>query len=275
MKEQNLAFLKDNLKYMGFGEQLYTELEHQLKTNASQFQLHYATEINKKSFSATLNFRKSGNSDMYFLNSYHASLQRPNGTTKDQVFYLNKGKGITAKEAYNLLEGRAVLKELTNKEGEPYKAWIQLNFEKRDKSNNHEVHQYHEKYGYDLKEALSRFAIVELKDSDKHNALLQSLQKGNIQSVTMERDGSFSKMFIEANPQFKSVNLYDGQLKRIQKEALGQYQTIEQTSGKEVKQEQKQEVKQENDKGAKQKTQKNMDTPKQAKSRSKSKSVHL
>src|SRR5256885_16701734 len=112
MNEQNFEYLKDNLKYMGFGEQLNPSLENQLKQNPSSFQLKFSTEINKKPFEATLNFRKSDNADMYFFNSYHASLKRSNGETKDQVFYLTKGKGVTAKEAYNLLEGRAVHKEL-------------------------------------------------------------------------------------------------------------------------------------------------------------------
>ena len=56
-----------------------------------------------------------------------------NGVKMEQTFYLNKGKGVTAKEAYNLLEGRAVHKELTTKAGEPYKAWIQLDFENKGK----------------------------------------------------------------------------------------------------------------------------------------------
>jgi hypothetical protein len=58
-------------------------------------------------------------------------------------------RGDAAKEAYNLLEGRAVFKELSNKVSEPLKAWIQLDFDNKGKNNNKEVRQYHEKYGYD------------------------------------------------------------------------------------------------------------------------------
>ena len=101
----------------------------------------FNAEVNKKPFEAVLQFRKSDSSDMYFLNSYHASLERSNGEKVDQTFYLNKGKGITAKEAYNLLEGRAVFKELANKAGYPYKAWLRLDFESKDKNNNHEMKQ--------------------------------------------------------------------------------------------------------------------------------------
>jgi hypothetical protein len=144
MNEKNFEYLKDNIKYMGFGEKQNDSLEQHLKEGKESFQLRFNTEVNKKPFEAVLQFRKSDNSDMYFFNSYQASLKRSNNEKVDQTFYLTKGKGVTAKEAYNLLEGRAVFKELSNKAGEPYKAWIQLDFDNKDKNNNNEVKQYHE-----------------------------------------------------------------------------------------------------------------------------------
>ncbi|HZH97168.1 MAG TPA: hypothetical protein VEY06_14850 [Flavisolibacter sp.] len=223
MNEQNFEYLKDNIKYAGFGETMFTDLQNGLRSGVAEFELKQSTAVARKAFDVTLHFRKSENTGMYFFNSYHASLQRSNGETKDQVFYLTKGKGVTAKEAFNLLEGRAVYKELSNKAGAPYKAWIQLDFDKKDKGNNHEVKQFHEAYGYDLKAALSRFAISDLDGGEREKSLLQSLHKGNIQSVALCNESGVQKMFIEANPQYKTVNLYDSELKRVPKEALGQY----------------------------------------------------
>lgn len=273
MNEQNLEYLKDNIKYMGFGEKLNEQLENNLKQGKDDFQLDFKAEVNKKPFEASLHFRKSDSSEMYFFNSYDASLQKGNGEKADQTFYLNKGKGITAKEAYNLLDGRAVHKELTNKENVPYKAWVQLDFQNKDKHNNFEVKQFHENYGFDLKEAVGKYAITELKDSEKEKSLLQSLQKGNIQSVTIEKDGNSHKIFIEANPQFKSVSLYDGQMKRVQKEALEQYKSVSQSQGKEVKQEKKEELKPDVKKEAKQKIGDQPVGPKKKNSRKKGMSV--
>ncbi len=276
MNEKNFEYLKDNIKYMGFGEKLNDQLENNLNQGKDEFQLNFTTEINKKPLEANLNFRKSDETDMYFFNSYNASLQRSNGDKVDQTFYLNKSKGVTAKEAYNLLEGRAVHKELISKETkEPYKAWIQLDFKERDKNNNHKVDQFHENYGFDLKAAVSKFPITDLKDAEKEKALLQSLQKGNIQSVTLEKDGSSHKMFIEANPQFKTLNLFDGQMKRVQKEALDQYKSVSQGQDKELNKDQKQDVKQDVNKDNKQAVSKEMDAPKQAKSQSKKKSMSM
>src|SRR5688500_15301504 len=86
MNNENFQYLTDNIKYMGFGEKQNEALEQHLKAGAEAFQLKVSTEINKKTFDATLNFRKSDNSDMYFFNSYHASLAKTNGEKVDQTF---------------------------------------------------------------------------------------------------------------------------------------------------------------------------------------------
>lgn len=230
MNEKNLEHLKNDLKYLGFGEKLYEDLQRNLMEGKESFQLKFTTEMNRKPYEAVLHFRKSDSTENYFFNSYQASVERTNGQRVGQTFYLDNGKGVTAKESYNLLEGRAVHKELENKEGQKYGAWLQLDFANKDKRGNYEMKQFHSNYGYDLKEAVSKFAVAELADPEKEKSLMQSLQRGNVQSVTIEKDGSAHKMFLEANPQFKVVNLYDANMKRVQKEDMGRYQSLVPTS---------------------------------------------
>jgi hypothetical protein len=267
MNEKNFEYLKDNVKYTGFGEGLAEALKEQMSTGAPAFHLSFDAQINKKPFSAVLSFRKSEKGDMYFFNSYHATLTRANGEVKDQAFYLNKGKGVTVKEAFNLLEGRAVYKELENKEGQKYHAWLQIDFDKRDKSNNFEMKQYHEKYGYDLKEALAKFPIRDLKEPDLLDILLSSLQKGNLQAVAFEKEGGAVRMFVEANPQYKSVNLYDNELKRVPKEELQLY------AGKGQEKQVQQGERKENKKEASQKNGNVVERPKPAKTKSTKRSL--
>mgnify|MGYP000128968612 CR=1 FL=1 len=180
MNNENFQYLSDNLKYMGFGENMKTDLEKNLNEGKADFQLHHKAEINKKPVEVATNFRKSDSSDMYFFNNYHASLEKGKDEKAEQTFYLNKGKGVTGKEAFNLLDGRSVHKDLVTKEGQPYKAWMKLDFENKDKNNNFEVKQFHEKYGFDLKASVEKFPITDLKEADKEKALMQSLQKGNV-----------------------------------------------------------------------------------------------
>ena len=218
MNEKNLEYLKDNLKYQGFGDTLNPELENQLKKGAEEFSLAFKTEVNKREMEATLHFRKSDSTDMYFFNRYDSRLKNEKDETIAQTFYMNNGSGITLKEAYNLLNGRAVHKELTNKEGDKYQAWVQLDFSAKDKNGNYERKQFHENYGYDIKEALSYFPIKEMLKEDDMKSLLRSLEKGNVQMVTLQIPEKDVKVFIEANPQYKTINLYDNRMKNLDKD---------------------------------------------------------
>ncbi len=217
MNTENLRYLKDNLKYHGFGEKLYPELEQNLNAGVAGFQLRFAETLNGKSFEAHLTFRKADNSDMYFFNSYTAKLDRGIRENMEQTFYINKGKGITAKEAYNLLDGRSVYKELTNKEGMAYQAWLQLDPKVVDKNGNHILKQYHANYGFDLGKSLAALPVSELGKDEEKSKLIRSLERGNVQAVTFTCDGKGERMFIEANPQYKALTVYDSEMKRLRK----------------------------------------------------------
>ncbi|TKK64704.1 hypothetical protein FC093_21900 [Ilyomonas limi] len=224
MNEQNVNYLKEQVKYMGFGEKLHAELEQKIAEGNPEFQLLFQTIVNQKPFEAVLNFRKSDNNDMYFFNSYTAKLEKGQGQSREQTFYINKGKGVTAKEAFNLLDGRAVFKELTNKEEQSYNAWLQLDFKNKDKHGNYMVKQYHENYGYDLAKSLNNLPVKELQTDTQRMELVKSLEKGNLQAVTLENGGKQQRIFIEANPQYKTINLCDGQMNRLKKEEIIQNQ---------------------------------------------------
>jgi hypothetical protein len=105
-----------------------------------------------------------------------------------------------------------------------------------------------------------------MKEPDMRDVLIASLQRGNLQAVAMEMDGGAVRMFVEANPQYKSVNLYDSELKRVPTETLAQYQVQGQMEGK--SQEQKQSV----NKGQKEKNGIDLHPTKKSKDKSISKS---
>lgn len=91
----------------------------------------------------------------------------------------------TAKEAYNLLSGRSVNKDLTNKEGQPFNAWLQLDFKEEDKNENFKVKQYHQGYGYELEAVLNKYPIKELSNDEEKVKLMKSLEKGNQERVLL------------------------------------------------------------------------------------------
>lgn len=221
MNEKNLNYLKDNLKYLGFGEQLHESVEAAIKEGKPEFTLSFEALFNRQKIEATLHFKKSDQSDHYFFNKYEANLRQEQDAALDRqhTFYINKGSGVTMKEAFNLLNGRAVNKDLTNREGQVYNAWLQLDLKNKDASGQYPVNMYHERYGFDLEKVLSTQSIKELKDPQQKEALLKSLQKGNVQSVTFLTAVGQEKRFIEAAPQYKTINQYDEQFKPLRKEA--------------------------------------------------------
>lgn len=243
MNAKNLEYLKDSLKYLGFGDKLNQDLETNMKEQKAEFYLKAEIPHFNSKMDYTLHFKKSNQSEMYFFNSYHAELKNEKSEqTKAQSFYINKGNGITAKEAFNLLEGRSVYKELFNKEGNKYNAWIKLDSNNVDQLGNHKVRQFTDQYGYNLEKTLSSFPIKELRDQEQKKQLLQSLEKGNIQQVTLKQDNKEAKFYIEAVPQYKNINVYDQKMHPVKNQSIqemGQSHTQKEKPSK--KQEQKQE----------------------------------
>ncbi|RUT68521.1 hypothetical protein D0817_20550 [Flavobacterium cupreum] len=235
MNEKNFEYLRDQVKYTGFGDALETELKEKMQKEESNFTLNYTAKYGTDTANATLNFKKSDQSDMYFFNSYKVELQKENSKEAlEQTFYINKGSNITMKEAYNLMEGRSINKDLINKEGEQYNSWIQMDFKQTDTNGNFKLNQYHQNYGYDLEAALSKHPIKELETPKYKEDLMNSIKKGNLQSATFLIDGKEIKQHIDASPQFKTINIYDGNMQRIDNRHSKQEQQSEgeQTSEK-------------------------------------------
>jgi hypothetical protein len=219
MNQENLKYLQDNLKYLGFGDKLYADLEINLKAQKPEFTLSYNSELNKQTLDATLYLKKSDTTDMYFFNKYDFNLKKNEDKAADlqQTFYVTKGQGITLKEAFNLLNGRAVHKELTPKVGDNYKAWIQLDLTQKDEKGNFKRQQFHENYGYDVKKELQKLPVSD-NNAEKEEKLIKSVQKGNLQAVDIKLEGKEARIFVEANPQYKTLNLYDANMKRLTNE---------------------------------------------------------
>jgi len=222
MNEQNLDYLSRQIKFTGFGEGHDKDLKAKMESGVSDFVLTHGQDFGKDNAAATLHFRKSESTDLYFFNRFDLMVknsQQPDPVK--QTFYINpKQDNITLKEGYNLLSGRAIQKEHTPKEGEKYKAWLQLDFKETDKNGQYKTKQIHPNYGFDLEATIHRHPIKELNTVEGTRRLLESLERGNRQQVTYGEPGQDQKVFIEASPQFKSINFFDDSMKRIMANSL-------------------------------------------------------
>ncbi|MCC8423624.1 hypothetical protein [Mucilaginibacter sp. UR6-11] len=204
MNDQNLSYLQKQLLNLGFGEKLNDELEKNIKSGKKEFTLTSEQEYNKQSVDYTLHYKAGDQNDMYFFNKYDASLRDKD---MQQTFYLNKGSGITAKEAYNLMEGRAVHKQLENLEGEKYNAWIIIDKENKTENGNFKLRPFTDGWNYKPERAIDKLDIVGINEEGARDKLMKSLEKGNRHQVTAMKDGKEVKLFLEANPAEHRVNL--------------------------------------------------------------------
>ena len=133
-QQMNLDYLANQIKYLGFGEGLQESFSKKMSELKETIDLPVAlsfftpgSPVKKQDVDFSLHLSKGKETNMYFLNSYSAQLKGlPDENNAPQKFYINKGKGITAKEGFNLLSDRAINKDFTNKAGVTYNAWVKL-----------------------------------------------------------------------------------------------------------------------------------------------------
>lgn len=236
MNEVNYEYLREQLKNTGFDDALNTELASKIKETPTEFQLLHKKDFGKDTVQAELYFKKGADSDMYFFNRYQLRMKsdKNEGNVK-QTFYINKGSSITLKEGYNLLAGRSVHKTLTNKEGEKYGAWVQLDFKNTTNNGNYEMKQFHQNYGYDLEKTLSKYPIKELAEEQSRKQLVSSLERGNLQAATFQNNGKDERLFITANPEYKTLTAYNTANQKVSLREL--FQKEDQNTRQEQKEE--------------------------------------
>jgi hypothetical protein len=128
---------------------------------------------------------------------------------KTHVFYTTKDVRIGAREAFNLLQGRSVFKEIAPTDGDNYTAWIKLNFGEKKLDGNYKIVKFRTYIGYDFGGILNRYPIRELGDRDLKAGIIVALKRGDLQMVTfLKPSGKIEKKLIEANPQRQTINIY-------------------------------------------------------------------
>lgn len=214
-----VQYLKDQLKYLGFGEdeKLHKDLEKGIKSTKTQFEIKASSDKalpeNKVGF--LLRFNKTDRGGV-FLNSYHAILKNEKDESIHHNFQVNKENTFTAKEAVNLLEGRAVKIEFQNPKTEQKEpAFVKFNFnEPKTENGNYQFQNFYKNYGVDTARIVEKSNLIFDKPEYKENTI-KSLEKGNIVKVKFELDDKVIEGKALLNPQYKNLNLYDTDMNRI------------------------------------------------------------
>lgn len=205
--KQNNQVLYSQLQRAGFSG-LSEKIEGQIRQGQSQFEIPVSYYINdKERLDHQLSFVKDQNGQ-YRFDGYKTNLHneaKPE-EKREQFFNMKAGNNVNATEAYNLLTGRAIQREGT---------WMQLDMNDKDAHGNFRIKEFHSGYGYDLEKILKQLPLKEFLNKNDADKLRDALRHGDRQSVSFIKGGNEQRYFIEANPQFKSVNIYDEHSRKV------------------------------------------------------------
>lgn len=239
MNEKNLDYLKKTLDYLGFGTKLNEVLETAIRRELPHFSLginniHKPLEIKNSDAPKTdqiqfeLNFNKAKDSDMYFLNDYMVILHKTGELARVQTFDLERDHRITALQAYKLLSGLSFEKEIFAKSREKTEAiekpekipvWFKLSLDITDAYNNHPLRIFRPEYGYQLEDSLAKYPLKGMENEVKTDAL-KALHNGNFFHTELQVGKKLIPVIIAANPQMKTIDIYDKNMREIRDEEI-------------------------------------------------------
>ncbi|MFD2968837.1 hypothetical protein [Sphingobacterium bambusae] len=243
MNENNLEYLKKTLDNLGFDNKLNEVLETAIRREMPNFSLGIQTthrpldSVDPKAartekLSFDINFNRSKDSDMYFLNDYKVTLQqKDNPIVRSQTFNLERDYRVTALQAFKLLSGQAIEKDVflrtknePNRENTPNQertpVWFKLNLEVKDAYGNHPMRTFRPEYGYDLEASLKKYPIKGLKDAEKLQEVSKALRNGNIVQADLQIGRRTIPVTLAANPQMKTIDILDKDRREVRDEAI-------------------------------------------------------
>ncbi|HFK5512609.1 TPA: hypothetical protein ACGZ9U_003554 [Elizabethkingia anophelis] len=214
-----VKYLKDQLKYLQFGEgvKLHKDLEAGINSSEKEFQIKTSSDktLPGNTVDFTLNYNKSEKGGI-FLNSYLAELKNKKGEELSHIFNISKENTFDAKEAINLLEGRSVKIEFINpKIEEKQTAFVKFDFsEPKTEYGTYKFKSFHENYGVNTAEIVDKSGLIFDKPEWRDNTV-KSLERGNIVNVKFKHEDKEIEGKAFLNPQYKTLNLYDSNMTRI------------------------------------------------------------
>ncbi|UUF12568.1 MULTISPECIES: hypothetical protein [Flavobacterium] len=207
--ERNFNSLNEEVQRIGFPD-LSEKLKNLIDKEQENFSIPLSYYLNEKEkITHTLSFSK--NAEGHFeLDGFKSSLQNNSAPEDSREYYFKNGleNNFKLNEAYNLLSGRSV---------EHNQSWFQLDFNDRDASGSYHLKEFRNEYAYDLEKTLKAIPLKDISNTYEMEKLKNAIRQGDSVSAVLIKNGRENQIYIEANPQFRSLNIYDQQFRKIQK----------------------------------------------------------
>lgn len=231
MENEVDVFQEKQFRRIGMSEAYNDEVKSKMIQGEPQIIHPYQKEFDGDKVEALIHLHKYPALDAYEIRKFDLSLQKAGQKDKvSQTFYIGQTRKIydnsgklsyrqnryTLKEGYNLLSGRPVFKRLVSREGQSFEAWVKLNLKNKLNNGNHEALLFTKNYGYNLENVLKEYPIKELNNTKYTIRLMESLHRGNLQSVTFVPKGSAEeRLFVSPYIKMGSLHVYDENKKPI------------------------------------------------------------
>ena len=206
-EEKNFNSLQDQLQRIGFPD-LSEKLKMLIEKGHEKFSLPLSYYINKKEkINHNLSFSKNAEGSFEF-EGYKSSLHNISVTEENRQHYFKNDPECNFKlhEVYNLLVGRSVQQN---------ESWYQLDFNDRDAAGNYHLKEFRNGYGYDLEKALKAIPLKEIPNQFEIEKLKNTLKQGDRVPAVLIKNGKEDQFYMEANPQFNSLTIYDHHLRKV------------------------------------------------------------
>ncbi|UII29090.1 hypothetical protein LVD15_11855 [Fulvivirga maritima] len=239
MNERNLEYLQERLYFHGFGNQLEEALKKGMNSQKDHFELNFKGKFERDNkndiVDYKLHFSKSSTTDRYFWNHYQATLHRQGEPDRSQEFHIQKGNGISARKAYQLLSGNAIyqryFKSGAGEKPEAFHSWVTLDLKQKNQYGNHPWNYYNQAYGFDLEKALKKHALPAMQNQESRTKLLEQLQRGETPKTKLKQGNQEITITLKADPRFKQVRLIDETGKALK---MGQSEKKKQAQQEEI-----------------------------------------
>ncbi|WP_158826929.1 hypothetical protein [Mucilaginibacter lacusdianchii] len=253
INQQNLEYLQKLQGNLGFGDKLNGVLETAISRELPQFTLginNVHRPLDNKDINALktdvvqfqLHYNRQKNGDTYFLNAMDVTLHKTGESVpRKQTFDLDRDHRITALQAYKLLSGLSLEKDIYVRpkgsepdaaKSEKLKAWFKLQLDVTDAFGNHPLKVLRPEYGFQLENTLDKYPIKALAKEDSRTEGLQALRSGNYWSTEIKLGNKSIPVNIAANPVMKSMDIFDKNGREIRDEDIWPEKAVERSAVK-------------------------------------------
>jgi hypothetical protein len=221
-QQRNLAYLEKNILNLGFtnDKEFKTELLTKFTGNEENFSVSQSTDKNffkSNTVSFDLKFHRSKDTGTVFFNSYQINLENQARNSNLSHNVNLRQIPFSAKEAINLIEGRSVRTDINFRGGTKENVFVKLDFNSPKENGNFNLRKFFPEYGVNTSDILIKSNVfIAPNKEDIRDKIIRSLEKGNVVPILIKNtDGKTEKLNAVLNPHYKTLNLYNNRMERV------------------------------------------------------------